>query len=271
MAFFKFRLPGQQPAVTAEIDDGSGATLETVRRQARYRLVGAAVLVLVGVVVFPLIFDTQPRPVAVDTPIIVPDRHTAPSLSAALPPAQLPAAPLKPSVPDPGADASVSVAPEQPQTPRQAPGQVQSGPVEPAPAATSVAPSAERQSSPTAPPAPAKASAPAADSKPAADAALQQPRDDAARARALLEGTAGLKTADRHVLQVGAYTDPDKVREVRRKLEQAGFKTYTQAVEGQGGKRVVRVRIGPFDSKGDADKTAARVRQLGLPVSVLRL
>ena len=73
------------------------------------------------------------------------------------------------------------------------------------------------------------------------------------------------------MLQVGAYTDPDKVRDVRRKLEPAGLKTYTQAVEGQDGKRVVRVRIGPYDSKADADKAAAQVRKLNLPVSVLRL
>jgi DedD protein len=36
-----------------------------MRRRARHRLIGAAVLVLIGVVGFPLLFDTQPRPIPV--------------------------------------------------------------------------------------------------------------------------------------------------------------------------------------------------------------
>ena len=46
-----------------------------MRRRARHRLIGAAVLVLVGVIGFPLLFDTQPRPIAVDIPIEIPDRN----------------------------------------------------------------------------------------------------------------------------------------------------------------------------------------------------
>ena len=46
-----------------------------MRRRARHRLIGAGVLVLIGVVGFPLLFDTQPRPIAVDIPIEIPDRN----------------------------------------------------------------------------------------------------------------------------------------------------------------------------------------------------
>jgi len=280
MAFFKFRFPGQQPAVSTDHGDAAASSLEGVRRQARYRLVGAAVLVLVAVLGFPLIFDTQPRPVAVDTPIIVPDRQTAPPLvTGVLPPAQMPAAPLKPANPEqasqvaaePVADAP---APKPPATVAQPP--QASVPVETAaPAQAAQAQARVQQPAaavPTKPPAAASppANPPAAASKPMPTPAPLASRDDAARARALLNG-APANTGERHVLQVGAYTDVDKVREVRRKLEQAGLKTYTQAVEGQDGKRVVRVRIGPFDSKAEADKAAAQVRKLNLPVSVLRL
>ena len=52
-------------------------SLDAVRRRARHRLIGAAVLVLLGVVGFPLLFDTQPRPVAVDIPIEIPSRQVA--------------------------------------------------------------------------------------------------------------------------------------------------------------------------------------------------
>ena len=48
-----------------------------MRRRARHRLIGAAVLVLLGVVGFPILFDTQPRPIQVDIPIEIPDRNKA--------------------------------------------------------------------------------------------------------------------------------------------------------------------------------------------------
>ena len=79
MAFFKFRFPGQvatSPASAETVAPGSGESIELVRRRARHRLMGAVVLVLLAVVGFPLLFDTQPRPVAVDTPILIPVSYT---------------------------------------------------------------------------------------------------------------------------------------------------------------------------------------------------
>ena len=61
----------------------------------------------------------------------------------------------------------------------------------------------------------------------------------------------------RYVVQVGAYAEDAKVREVRAKLEKAGLKTYTQLAETKEGKRI-RVRVGPFTSRDEADKAAAR-------------
>jgi DedD protein len=74
----------------------------------------------------------------------------------------------------------------------------------------------------------------------------------------------------RVVVQVGAYGDATKAREVRQKLEKAGFKTYTQVVDGAGAKRT-RVRVGPFASKAEADQAAARIKASGLPVAILTL
>ena len=51
-------------------------SIEAVRRRARHRLIGAAVLVLLGVLGFPLLFDTQPRPISVDIPIEIPSSTT---------------------------------------------------------------------------------------------------------------------------------------------------------------------------------------------------
>ena len=87
MAFFKFRQRGQPPA-PEPARRGRGKepaakpeeSIDGLRRRARHRLVGAAVLVLLAVIGFPLLFDTQPRPVAVNAPITIPDKDKAPPL-----------------------------------------------------------------------------------------------------------------------------------------------------------------------------------------------
>ncbi|MEO7854874.1 MAG: SPOR domain-containing protein, partial [Rubrivivax sp.] len=57
---------------TARADTHAGdeaAEVLAARTRARRRLIGAVVLLGIGIVAFPLIFETQPRPVAVDLPI----------------------------------------------------------------------------------------------------------------------------------------------------------------------------------------------------------
>ena len=83
MAFFEFRQRGQpsQPEPTRgrgrknePAAPGPQETIDTLRRRARHRLIGAAVLVGLAIIGFPLLFDTQPRPVAVNAPITIPDK-----------------------------------------------------------------------------------------------------------------------------------------------------------------------------------------------------
>ena len=72
------------------------------------------------------------------------------------------------------------------------------------------------------------------------------------------------------VVQVGAFADADKAKEVRLRLEKAGLKTYTQVAETKDGKRI-RVRVGPFTTRAEADKAASKIKTLDLPVSILTL
>ncbi|MBP8861014.1 MAG: SPOR domain-containing protein [Ottowia sp.] len=82
MAFFKFRQRGQPQPEPARgrgrknepAAPGPQETIDTLRRRARHRLIGAAVLVGLAIIGFPLLFDTQPRPVAVNAPITIPDK-----------------------------------------------------------------------------------------------------------------------------------------------------------------------------------------------------
>ena len=76
--------------------------------------------------------------------------------------------------------------------------------------------------------------------------------------------------AGRFVVQVGAFGDAAKAQEARNKLTRSGLATYVQSVDTKDGKRI-RVRVGPFASKADADRAAARVKGLDLPASILNL
>ena len=273
MALFNFRRGGSNAAPNA----ASAVQLETaevVRRRAKHRLIGAAVLVLVGVVGFPLLFDTQPRPVAVDIPIEIPGRGTAKPLVIAPPPVTSAA---KPAVNKAAADksaaekvtADASLAPQEeilaskpavaPVPPVQTAIKNEAKPVEKPEAKSDSKLAAQSESRPVAKP---------ADS------------DDSARASALLNGSTGVtppaaKTASiaaegRLVVQVGAFADADKAREARVKLEKAGLKTYTQVADTKDGKRT-RVRVGPFASRAEAEKAASKIKTLDLPASILTL
>lgn len=239
MAFFQSRKGGDDSATARQPE-----SIEAIRRRARHRLIGASVLVLIGVVGFPLLFDTQPRPVSVDIPIEIPDRSKATPLN-------VPAAPATQSAPaaQPSASGVVTQAAAPVAAPAPAPAPAPAGPD----AAAAVAAKAEAAAVP----------------KPAAT-----PVDDGAKAQALLEGKPVASTPvvseGRFVVQVGAFSDVAKARETRLKLEHAGLKTYTQVVETKDGKRI-RVRLGPFASKADAERAAEKAKALDLQSNVLTL
>jgi DedD protein len=245
MAFFKFRKGGDEHPTPAPAPE----SVEALRKRARHRLIGAAILVLLGVVGFPLLFDNQPRPIAVDIPIEIPDKTKVKPLT---------------SVP-PVASATV---------PATAPVQASAAPAAPASRAAAGVVSA-----------PPTAAAPKPAAKPEVKVeAKPQPKPadkptDAAKAQALLDGkdaakkpeaAASAASAGRFIVQIGAYAEVLKAREARQKLEKAGIKTYTQVVQTPEGKRI-RVRVGPFESKAEADKVAAKIKKLDLPAAILEL
>lgn len=280
MAFFKFRWPGQGEQQQAEKPSKRPRTpqaesIEVMRRRARHRLIGAAVLVLVGVIGFPLLFDTQPRPIPVDIPIEIPDRNKVAPLVVPAPVAETTAAkPAAPSIPEPAPTATT----QRPAPSRNAAanGLAEGEELVPsarpatskpaaAPATVPDKPEVKHEAKPPLAPAPS----PAPEPKPAR-------ADDSARARALLEGrtteapAATSAEEARFIVQVGAFADAEKAREARTKVERAGLKTYTQVVDTKDGKRT-RVRVGPFTNRAEADKAAARIKALDLSASVLTL
>ena len=242
-----------------------GGAVQTARIRARRRLIGALVLLAVGVVGFPVLFETQPRPLPVDTPILVPEGTPA---RAALPlersmeqpmerpgerPVDRPVARPLPSVPTDAGNEPVPVA-------AQAQG--------PAPA-----PALAPASAPPAKPALSAALEPKPDPRPDvkldARPAPELPKPEAARP-ATPAPEPGASASGRFIVQVGAYNDPDRLRAARQKVEKLGYKSYIQDVASPTGKRT-RVRVGPFASREEADAVAAKVKASGMQANILTL
>lgn len=248
-----------------------------MRKRAKHRLIGASVLVLIGVVGFPLLFDTQPRPIPVDIPIEIPAKNAVKPLAVpgqsapAAVPAPVPKAEEKVAASSSLAPKEEIVAPAKPAASAAVAAKPESKPAESRPAESKAA---ETKAPAKAEPKPEIKPEPKAEPKAANKPATG---DDAARASALLNGgspASAAKAADsadaRVVVQVGAFADVEKAREVRLRLEKAGLKTYTQVAETKDGKRI-RVRVGPFATRAEADKAASKIKTLDLPAAILTL
>jgi DedD protein len=253
MAFFKFRKGGDEqsatPAPTDSVDD--------MRRRAKHRLIGAAVLVLIGVIGFPMLFDKQPRPIAVDTAIEIPDKSKAKPLAIPAPP--VPPAASAAETPLPAAATDVSTVSKGEEV-------VSSTPVVATPVAPKIVVKPESRLPEKAVEKHVEKVAPVV--KPAPKVT------DAAKAQALLEGKNVDKKTDaqegRFVVQVGAFADAARAREVRLKVEHTGLKTYTHVAETKEGSRI-RVRVGPFSTRDEADKAAQKIKKVDLPAAILSL
>jgi len=62
-------------------DTADTQSLDALRARARRRLIGAVALVLAGVIVFPLVFDSKPKPVPSNIALDIPAQTKAPALS----------------------------------------------------------------------------------------------------------------------------------------------------------------------------------------------
>jgi len=213
-------------------------------------------LVIIGVIGFPLVFDTQPRPVSLDIAVDIPDRiKTKPMVSASAATKQTPLA----------TDAALSPKEEvvtsakKEETPIPTASQTPVAVTPTAPPATATAKTAE----PLKTPEPAKADSKTSDTSTLAKTSSASLVPVTPSASAAVEGP-------RFVVQIGAFAEDAKVKEVRLKLEKAGYKTYTNIANTKDGPRT-RVRVGPFASKDEAEKMANKIKQLQLQPQVLTL
>jgi DedD protein len=255
--------------------------VQQARTRARQRLIGAIVLLAIGIIGFPLVFETQPRPIPVDVPIEIPRRDALPPL--AVPPARTPPRASTTPAPDAGAtgssEPSALANPAPPAATHTAPADGvmtessadagrEIGAAPRAPAAERAAPRVAHAASASEPARHAASSAVAV-ATPTPSASHSAAEGE--RARALLEGRASTSVDEqRFVIQVGAFADPEAARETRKNVEKLGLKTYTQVAQTAAGHRI-RVRVGPFSSRGEAEAALAKAKAAGLSAVLLTL
>lgn len=235
-----------------------------LQRRARRRLVGAIALVVLAVIVLPIVFDKEPRPINQDLVIQIPSQD-APKFDPRLtpPPGLPPAADSKATEPKgpPGkaADAKATAAPARP---------AEAAPKESAKAVAKDLPPAKNGDAPNdAPRAVAKAAVKdvpkdvakdvAKDTAPAKDAAAKS-ASDAKRAQALLEGKGSW------IVPMGSYTSAERIRNLQARAKTAGFTSYTEQIKGPKGEDLIRLRAGPFAMREDADRARDALKSAGL-------
>ncbi len=204
------------------------------KKRARRRLIGAFTLALTAIVVVPMVFDSQPNPHPEEIVIKIPDQD---SLGKPLPGARdIPAEPSAPAV--------LLDAP-QPEAKSEGNAPVSSGTAEkPAPAAK------------------------AETSVKSASADSAKSSEESKRAQAALQGKSEVKTDDRYVVQVGAYSSAEKVKQLQDKLNLAGIKSFTQKVNAGKGE-MIRLRVGPFAEHAEAEAAEKKIKAAGLSGTVM--
>ncbi len=80
--------------------------------------------------------------------------------------------------------------------------------------------------------------------------------------------SAAPRPAGRFAVQVGAFADEERAREVQAALGRSGISAAVVTAEVDD-RRVYRVRVGPFASRDDAERQAAQVSRLGYRVLVV--
>ena len=136
-------------------------------------------------------------------------------------------------------------------------------PSAPPPAATVATPVAEPAASVEAAPTPAEVAASTVEPEPvpppAAEPAVAKPTSPPASA----------PSRGGWAVQVGAFGSADTAAKLVRDLSGAGYRAFVSPV-ARGGKTLHRVRVGPEADKGAAEQLAGRLKARGLPATVVQ-
>jgi len=239
-------------------------SIDTIRRQAQYRLVGTAILVTIAVISFSLLFDTAPRSLPVDMPIAIPAKDKVVPIT---PMPTTPVAAAKPAVVNNAGGAETVKPPAMDNTVAAVSAESDGN----RPDEDSIAAAAEQAKQLAAE---KSAAEKLAADKAAADKAAAQKADTQRAERILNDKPKATNKLDypddgkRRVIQVGAFTENSLARALRLKLERAGITTLVN-VATINGVRMIRIRVGPFTDAKELQIYIDRIKGLGLEARVL--
>lgn len=219
-----------------------------LKRSARRRLIGAAALALFAVIVLPMVMDHQPAPALKDIQVRIPSPDEGAPQKVVSAPKPAPRADIKPiAKPEIKADSKPESKPESKSESKQEP-RSEAG------AEAKVESKPAIKPEPKAEPKPESKSDAKSDTKP--DSRPEVPKGS---------GDGG----DAWVVQLGAYQDPGRVKNLLAKLKDMGVPAYTEKVDTANGPRT-RVRAGPFASQEAAEKARGRARIVGVDGPVVK-
>lgn len=204
-----------------------------LRRRARRRLVGAVAIALSAIVVLPMVFDPDPKPLGPDVDLRIPAKDTPFDPIPSAPPAAV--APVEPpSMAMPAVD-----------TRSAEPTQV-AVPAESKPAASKPLPEAKREKRE---PEPEKK----------AEEPVKTTTKPVAKPETKVAAKADAAFASRgFFLQLGAFTNEANATQLRDKAEAAGFKVNLNGANGQ-----YRVRVGPIVEHDKAMEMQSKLKAKG--------
>ncbi|SFU38773.1 SPOR domain-containing protein [Nitrosospira multiformis] len=236
-----------------------------LRKRARRRLVGAIVLATAAVVVLPMILDSKPDRRGHEIDIHIPSEDSVEELAAeSVSPANTPLATAS-SMPQAEGSQQAGAASGKNITalpPRETLASInEKTSASPAPAA----PRNETAATSTAPAA-SRVETASKNALPAAPRNERAPTNTApATSRAETASKNAAPAASREasfVVQLGAFSTPTKAARQSEKVASQNFSAYTEIVKS-GKEEVTRVRVGPFATREEADKTREKLKNLG--------
>ncbi|KAF3998280.1 SPOR domain-containing protein [Glaciimonas immobilis] len=279
------------------------------KKRARRRLVGAVALVLAVVIVLPMVLDSEPKPLPSDIAIQIPSREKPAEKPGEKPASTVAPASAssfasdsphaisglnksgldkQEEIIDPASTGEPNLSSPSDvvkNTASNATMPVENGVVAPPPEAV-IAAEAKADPKTTAKakvetkpkvaikeerkPRPEPKSEVSAEDRPS----VNDSEGDSARAAAILNGRtdsaapAAEKKSGKFVIQIAALASQEKVDELQGKLTGAGIRSYTQKIKTSLGDRI-RIRVGPFANKEDAEKARTKLAPLGLSGSLV--
>jgi DedD protein len=209
------------------------AALE-LKRRGRRRLIGGATIALLMVVFLPMIFDSEPR------------REGSGKQEIALAvPAKKGLPPLPPPAPAPKAEPVVAK------------------PAKTAAVASEAAPPAKAEAKPQ----PSSAKPGQRPAQPAPSPAKPETRVQAAQQT---QPVADAKNKEGFAVQLGAFSDPENLKQLQAKMAAAKIPVYTEELKTTSGTST-RLRAGPYTTREQADKVLVQVKKAGVEGKVVTL